>query len=133
MAIVTINGTVKLVGQTQQISERFSKRELVITETAGQYPQHIPIEFANDKTALLDSVAPGEQVTVTCYVNGREYTDRNGAPRHFLSLRGDRIEKATGATTAPPGPSAATASVPVPPPPGIADMPADSGEDDLPF
>ena len=35
MASVTINGTVKIVGKTQQISEKFSKRGLVITGQTG--------------------------------------------------------------------------------------------------
>lgn len=131
MAIVTINGTVKLVGQTQQFSEKFSKREVVITETAGQFPQHIPVEFSNDKMALLDNFAPGDQVTVSCFVNGREYTDRNtGQARYFLSLRGDRIERA-GENPAPSAPAPRAAATP--PPPTLADMPAASSEDDLPF
>lgn len=133
MAIVTINGTVKHVGQTQQISERFSKREVVITETVGQYPQHIPVEFANDKTSLLDDLGPGDQVTVSCYVNGREYTDRNtGQPRYFLSLRGDRIEKAGATPTPPPAPPYPGSAATTPPPPSISDMPEEK-EDDLPF
>ncbi len=134
MAQVTINGTVKLVGTTQHISEKFSKRELVVTESGGQYPQHIPVEFTQDKAALLDAFAPGDEVSVTCYVNGREWTGRDGVTKHFLSLKGDRIEKAggtnqaSGARQAPPYPSGA-ASIP---PPSTADMPLES-EDDLPF
>lgn len=130
MAQVTINGTVKLVGPTQQISEKFSKRELVVTESGGQYPQHIPVEFTQDKTALLDAFAPGDEVSVTCYVNGREWTGRDGVTKHFLSLKGDRIEKTGGAKQAPPYPSGGgAASIP---PPSAADMPLES-EDDLPF
>ncbi|MBL0127086.1 MAG: DUF3127 domain-containing protein [Flavobacteriales bacterium] len=41
MAQVTITGTIKVVGQTVQVSEKFSKREIVITEQSGQYPQLI--------------------------------------------------------------------------------------------
>lgn len=125
MASVNINGTVKLVGKTQQVSEKFSKRELVITESGGQYPQHIPVEFTQDKTSLLDAFAPGDEVSVTCYVNGREWTGRDGVMKHFLSLKGDRIEKAGGKPTVRQMEQA-------PPPPTMADLPAD-GEDDLPF
>jgi hypothetical protein len=39
MAQVTINGTIKLIGKTQQVSDKFSKRELVLTEPSGQRPQ----------------------------------------------------------------------------------------------
>lgn len=128
MASVSINGTVKVVGKTQQISEKFSKRELVITESGGQYPQHIPVEFTQDKTVLLDPIAPGEEVTVTCYVNGREWTGKDGVTKYFLSLKGDRIEKAGGAA-----PQSRSAGHAAPPPPSMADMPPAEGEDDLPF
>ena len=128
MASVTISGTVKVVGKTQQISDKFSKRELVITESGGQYPQHIPVEFTQEKTEMLDPFAPGDEVTVTCYVNGREWTGKDGLTKHFLSLKGDRIEKAGGAA-----PQSRAASHAAPPPPSISDMPAAEGEDDLPF
>ena len=128
MASVTISGTVKVVGKTQQISDKFSKRELVITESGGQYPQHIPVEFTQEKTEMLDPFAPGDEVTVTCYVNGREWTGKDGLTKHFLSLKGDRIEKAGGAA-----PQSRASSRAAPPPPSISDMPAAEGEDDPPF
>lgn len=130
MAQVTISGTIKVVGQTQQVSEKFSKRELVVTEQGGQYPQMIPIEFKQDKTSLLDGFKPGEEVTVTCYVNGREWTGKDGVTKYFLSLAGNRIER-SGAGAASSGGGAAQAA----PAHTMADMPPISadGEDDLPF
>ena len=128
MASVTINGTVKAVGKTQQISEKFSKRELVITEQTGNYPEHIPVEFTQDKTGLLDPFAPGDQVTLTAYISGREWTGKDGVTKHFLSLKGDRIEK-VGTQNAGPHSGGNAA----PPPPSMADMPPAEGEDDLPF
>ena len=128
MASVTINGTVKVIGATQQISEKFSKRELVITEQSGNYPEHIPVEFIQDKTNMLDPFAPGDQVTVTAYVGGREWTGKDGVLKHFLSLKGDRIERAGAAAPRPQSGGHAT-----PPPPSMADLPPAVGEDDLPF
>lgn len=128
MAQVTVSGSIKVIGKTQQVSDKFSKRELVITEPSGQRPQHIPIEFTQDRTGLLDSYKPGDEVTVTCYVNGREWTGKDGVTKYFLSLSGNRIERAGGAAPAAGGGYQAT------PPPSMADMPAASmDEDDLPF
>jgi hypothetical protein len=128
MAQVTITGTVKVVGKTQQVSDKFSKRELVITEPSGQRPQHIPVEFTQDRTNLLDGFNPGDEVTVTCYVNGREWTGRDGVTKYFLSLSGNRIERA-GAAAPPVGGGYQAA-----PPPTAADMPPIGGDDDdLPF
>jgi hypothetical protein len=128
MAQVTISGSIKLVGKTQQVSDKFSKRERVITEPSGQRPQHIPIEFTQDRTALLDSFKPGDEVTVTCYVNGREWTGRDGVTKYFLSLSGNRIERMGGAAPAPSGGGYQSA-----PPPSAADAPPVGDDDDLPF
>jgi hypothetical protein len=127
MASVTITGTIKVLGKTQDVSEKFRKREVVITEAGGQYPQHIPVEFTQDGCALLDSYKQGEEVTVSCFVNGREWTGRDGVTKHFLSLKGNRIER-SGAN-APAG-----GGYQAPPPPTASDMPPIGGEDDdLPF
>lgn len=131
MASVSITGTIKVLGKTQDVSEKFRKREVVITEAGGQYPQHIPVEFTQDRCGLLDGFNAGDQVTVTCYVNGREWTGRDGVTKHFLSLKGDRIERAGAGAPAGGGGS----SYQAPPPPTAADMPPVGGadEDDLPF
>ncbi|HRN97959.1 MAG TPA: DUF3127 domain-containing protein, partial [Flavobacterium sp.] len=44
-----VTGKVRMVGMPQQVSASFKKRELVVT-TEEQYPQHIMIEFTQDKT-----------------------------------------------------------------------------------
>lgn len=131
MAQVTITGTIKVVGKTQQVSDKFSKRELVVTEPSGQRPQHIPVEFTQDRTSMLDGFNPGDEVTVTCYVNGREWTGRDGVTKYFLSLSGNRIER-SGA--APAGGNAGGSQRQSAPPPTMADMPPIGGDDDdLPF
>jgi len=128
MAQVTITGTIKLIGKTQDVSASFKKRELIITEPSGQRPQHIPVEFTQDRTSLLDSFKPGEEVSVTCYVNGREWAAKDGTMKYFLSLSGNRIERQGAAAPAAGGGYQAA------PPPTAADMPPVGGdEDDLPF
>jgi len=128
MAQVSISGTIKVIGKTQDVSEKFRKREVVITEAGGQYPQHIPVEFTQDRCGLLDGYNPGEEVTVTCYVNGREWTGKDGVTKHFLSLKGDRIERTGAVAEATPNGRHAA------PPPTASDMPPIGGEeDDLPF
>ncbi|MBK6775527.1 MAG: DUF3127 domain-containing protein [Flavobacteriales bacterium] len=130
MAQVTITGSIKVVGKTQQVSEKFSKRELVVTEQGGQYPQLIPVEFKQDKTGLLDGFKPGDEVTVTCFVNGREWTGKDGVTKYFLSLAGNRIERSGSASG---GGTSGNGSYQAPPPPTAADAPPAGDEDDLPF
>ncbi|CAN0604425.1 unnamed protein product [Ectocarpus sp. 12 AP-2014] len=60
-----IEGKVKLIGETQTFgSNGFRKRELVVT-TDEQYPQHIMIEFVQDKCDLLNSYTVGQDVKVS--------------------------------------------------------------------
>lgn len=129
MAQVSITGTIKMIGKTQDISEKFRKRECVITEPGGQYPAHIPVEFTQDRCGLVDGFKEGEEVTITAFVNGREWTGKDGVTKYFLSLSGNRIER-TGATASAPN-GGGRQSVPAP---TAADMPPVGGDDDdLPF
>ena len=59
-----IQGKIKLIGETQSIwSNGFRKRELVVT-TEEHYPQHLMVEFVQDKTELLNNYQVGQQVKV---------------------------------------------------------------------
>ena len=101
-------GRVKLINPVQQVSASFKKRELVVT-TEEQYPQHILIEFTQDKTDLLNNYNVGEQVKVSINLRGREWVNPQGETKYFNSIRGWRIEKLQADTPAaqmPPMPAA---------------------------
>ena len=102
-------GRVKLINSVQQVSASFKKRELVVT-TDEQYPQHILIEFAQDKTDLLNNYNVGEQVKVSINLRGREWVNPQGETKYFNSIQGWRIEKlqaeASSASQMPPMPAA---------------------------
>lgn len=96
-----IKGIVKQVGKTQQITEKFSKRELVLkTEYESQYPQYVLIQFSNAKVNLLDNIFPGEIVTVHINLRGKEVNNGNGI-RYYNTLDGWRIVKNDEPTRAP--------------------------------
>ncbi|MEH6512184.1 MULTISPECIES: DUF3127 domain-containing protein [Maribacter] len=122
-----IEGKVKLIGETQTFgSNGFRKRELVVT-TDEQYPQHIMVEFVQDKCDLLNSYKVGQDVKVSINLRGREWTNPQGEVKYFNSIQGWRIE---GSSQAQP------AGMP-PVPPMEAFEPADDlneeDHDDLPF
>lgn len=105
-------GRVKVINPVQQVSASFKKREVVVT-TDEQYPQHISIEFQQDKTDLLNSYAVGEPVKVSINLRGREWVSPQGEVKHFNTIVGWRIEKqapvaAAAPAQAPPMPSAET-------------------------
>ena len=123
-----VQGKIKLIGETKTYgSNGFKKRELVVT-TEEQYPQHLLIEFVQDKTDLLNTCNVGQQVKVGINLRGREWESPQGETKYFNSIQGWRIENLEGA----PQPS----NVP-PVPPADAFEPADDyssdDNDDLPF
>ena len=87
-----VSGKVRSVGSTQQVSASFKKRELVVT-TDEQYPQHILIEFAQDKCDILDNYQVGQNVKVSINLRGREWVNPQGETKFFNSIQGWRIEK----------------------------------------
>jgi len=87
-----ITGRIKVINPEQQVSASFRKRELVVT-TDEQYPQHIMIEFTQDKCDLLNSYKPGEEVRVSINIRGREWVSPQGETRYFNSIQGWRVER----------------------------------------
>lgn len=123
-----IQGKVKLVGETQTFgSNGFRKRELVVT-TEEQYPQHILVEFVQDKSDLLNNYQVGQQVKVSINLRGREWVNPQGETKYFNSIQGWRIENLQQAQGSPEMP---------PVPPADAFEPVDNlneeDHDDLPF
>lgn len=129
-----VSGTIKVINPEQQVSPSFKKRELVVT-TDEQYPQHILIEFTQDRTDLLNAYNVGDAVKVSINLRGREWVNPQGETRYFNSIQGWRIEKAgaeapMAGTPAPGTPAAGipATGAPATPVPGSLE-----GEDDLPF
>ena len=85
-------GKIKVVNAEQVVSASFKKRELVVT-TDEQYPQHIMIEFAQDKCDLIDKYRVGEQVKVSINLRGREWINPQGETKYFNQIQGWRIER----------------------------------------
>ncbi|NER10261.1 protein of unknown function [Muriicola jejuensis] len=123
-----IQGKIKMIDETKTYgSNGFRKREVVVT-TEEQYPQHIMIEFVQDKTDLLNAFNEGESVKVSINLRGREWVNPQGETKYFNSIQGWRIEKLT----------AENESAGMPPiPPMDAFEPAnelnEEDHDDLPF
>jgi hypothetical protein len=98
-------GKVKYKSGDIQVSASFKKSELVVT-TDEQYPQHILIEFAQDKCDLVDPYQIGENVKVSINLRGREWVNPQGETKYFNSIQGWRIERLAGSPQTPPMPSA---------------------------
>ena len=117
-------GKVKYKSGNIQVTALFKKSELVVT-TDEQYPQHILIEFAQDKCDLVDPYQIGEQVKVSINLRGREWVNPQGETKYFNQIQGWRIERIAGAPTIAPAYDPAL-------PNNTAAM-NEEGADDLPF
>ena len=96
-----MKGTIKRIEPVQVVSEKFKKQELILTVQDGQYEQTVSIEFQQDKTELLDSFAPGQEVEIEYNLRGREWTNpKDGAVRVFNTLAGWKIEAVGSAPAA---------------------------------
>lgn len=105
-----VQGKIKMIGETATFGNNgFRKRELVVT-TEEQYPQHIMVEFVQDKTDLLNSCQVGQNVKVSINLRGREWVNPQGETKYFNSIQGWRIENADQSVSKdmPPMPPADT-------------------------
>lgn len=123
-----LTGTLKVIKDTVQVTEKFSKREFVVSENSSMYPQEIAFQAAQDKCSMLDGFNEGEQVEVSFNLRGREWTSPQGEVKYFNTLDAWRIEK-MGQGMPQSGPSDMNLDT-VPTPQANTQSEAD---DDLPF
>jgi len=127
-----VSGSIRKIEETQAITATFKKRSLILT-TEEQYPQHLNIEFVQDKTDLLDQYKEGEKVKVGINLRGREWESPQGEVKYFNSINGWRIERLeSGAAPASNSAGGSAPAAPSTPPPSMPPL-DDAGEDDLPF
>lgn len=117
-----VTGKIKYKSGDIQVTASFKKSELVIT-TDEQYPQHILIEFAQDKCDLVDPYKIGETVKVSINLRGREWTNPQGETKYFNSIQGWRIEKLSSEPTHSTNGSYST----------FEPKPIENDHDDMPF
>lgn len=118
-----VQGKIKLIGETETIGDKgFKKRDLIVT-TDEQYPQHISVQFVQDKCDILNGYNIGQNVKVGINLRGREWVSPQGETKYFNTIQGWRIEKQQGSSAPTPK---AEATVPKA---NISNAP----EDDLPF
>lgn len=88
-----ITGTLKAIFDTQQVSDKFKKREFVLTtDAATPYPQHLLIQVTQDKVNLLDQFQIGQEAKVHINLKGREWIDKEGNAKYFNGIEGWKIE-----------------------------------------
>ena len=120
-------GKIKWIDEIKEYgSNGFKKREVVVT-TEDQYPQHILVEFVQDKCEILNSFQIGNNVKIGINLRGREWTNPEGQVKYFNSIQGWRIDLIDDETSQELPP------MPPPMPSENIDKNQSEEEDDLPF
>ena len=117
MALET-TGKIYALFDTQQVTERFRKREFVLELGDNpRYPQYVQFQLTGDRCENLDGFAVGEEVRVEFSLRGREWQSPRGETKFFNSLDVWALERMGDAAGAPPP------AFDEPPPPNDEDIP----------
>ena len=111
-----MQGTIVMIGEKQQISDKFAKREVVLTDDGEKYPQEVMFQFTQDKCDLLDNLGEGQEVEISFNLKGRRWESPKGETKFFNTLEGWKIEAVGGSTPTP-----------------VAQPVVEEGDDNLPF
>ncbi len=89
-----VTGILKVKFDTNVVSERFKKRDFVLTvEPGSPYPQHVTFQLVQDKVNILDNFNVGDEVKVLFNLKGREWTSPQGEIKYFNTIDAWRMEK----------------------------------------
>lgn len=91
-----ITGRVHKLFPTEQISDKFSKRVVVIETKDGEYTQTIPVEFTQKNIDKINNVSEGQEVTVAINLRGNEYKGK-----FYSSIQGWKIDVHGGSPAQP--------------------------------
>ncbi|MCS7018634.1 MAG: DUF3127 domain-containing protein [Cytophagales bacterium] len=98
-------GKLVVIYNTQQVTEKFRKREFVVELLSGAYSEFVKFQLTQEKCNLLDGLSVGDEVKVSFTLRGRPYT-KDGTTTYFTNLEAWRIEAITpanaGNTALPP-------------------------------
>jgi hypothetical protein len=87
-----LTGTIKVANKTVQVTEKFSKREFIVTDEDGMYPQDISFQLSQDSCPKLDGFTVGDKIEVSFNLRGREWTSPTGEVKYFNTLDCWKIE-----------------------------------------
>jgi len=91
--MLTYTGTIKVKNSEVKVSEKFRKREFVLTDNASSYPQTILFQLTQDRCSLIENANVGDEITVTFGLKGREWKNPQGEIKFFNSLDVFKVEK----------------------------------------
>ncbi len=128
-----VSGKLEVIFDTQQVTERFKKREFVMIVQDGMYQEHVKMQLLQDKCDLLNGFSVGDEIKVSFNLKGKPFTKGNET-LYFTNLDAWRIEKtgqpapASQPTATPTARSAANS-----PAEDVTGVTFEASDDELPF
>jgi len=86
-----VKGFLKVINKTVVLSEKFKKREVVVSVSDGKYSQDLLIQFSQDNVDLVDEFAVGQEVVIGINLRGKAWTNPKGEEKYFNTIEGWRI------------------------------------------
>lgn len=121
-----LRGKVHEIGGTQNVSDTFKKRDLVVAYCENpQFVEYIKFEANQDRVSIFDGLSVGQEVEVSFNLRGRPWTNKEGVTTYFNSLVAWRVTKLSSDPVAKQGVKKEVVN--------LADIARYSNEEDLPF
>lgn len=102
-------GKIHSINDTQQVTERFRKREFVLELADNpKYPQFVQFQLTGDRCDNLDGYSVGDEIQVEFSLRGREWKSPRGEIKFFNSLDVWAIQRGANSSAGfdePPFPS----------------------------
>lgn len=87
-----LTGIIKMIGAVETVSDKFKKREVVITtDLSTPYPQHISGQLTQDKVELVHNMQIGDEIKVAFNIRGREWNGPQGV-KYFNTIEIWKVE-----------------------------------------
>lgn len=96
---MVIYRAIKNIGEKEQISETFSKVEVMLDTstyeqgTGKKHENAAKVQFTNDNIQKLAEFKLGDRVKVSFRIYGKEGVSQDGKPYFIQNLTGTKIEK----------------------------------------
>jgi len=131
----TLTGTLKVKFDEQVVSDKFKKRDFVITDNSSQYPQHVSFQLTQDRCNLVEPFQVGQEIKVFFNLRGREWSSPQGEMKYFNTVEAWKIENASVGVAQAVNAATQSNNAPQTSAPKAAEtfIPASTQDDDLPF
>ncbi len=88
-----ITGIILRIEKTENVSEKFKKRRLILDYTENiKFPQIIELTLVQSNVDLANKLNQGDEVKVMFNLRGKEAVDKNGIKRVYNTLEVWKIE-----------------------------------------